>query len=458
MGPNLGFALFLILLLLAPEIPVPGFKAEVSVSPGAVGLVIWLMLGARLPLRAVLKMPLVLALVIFSVYTLVVSMNAGSLVSIAYAAQYAFYGVLGGVLIPAYLLQRARQGRLGEVWRILAWIGGIYLVGLVVSLWTGPFYPYQVGMFEKHYEGIDIPRGVGFSGSANAAGGVAAVLAAFFLFLYRPSGRPKLMLAALSIAGVVATLSRSAILSTAVAMGLLVVLLVLQAVLVRGAVRMRVPILPAALISLGLVLGLVSFQQPLVAAAWERLFLDPSQTDQDVEARFEKWQNGITAWGTKPLVEKAIGSGFRASESVASTGAYMTAHSAYIEMLNDFGLLGLLMFTAILAVAFLASVVRLFVRPYDHPSRFCLVGLTALMIHNLTQVFFYDVAIVTLLILLFTCSELIRLFNKSMRAPRAWAAQSAAPAGAAGTVTPAATSLSARRLRLSEAVPRDGAR
>src|SRR5690606_15942337 len=147
---DLGFAVFLTLLLLAPGFPVPGFAAKSSVSPAAAGLVVWFMLAPRLPLRAVLTMPTVLGLIGFSIYALLVSLASGSLLSIAYGAQYAFYAVLGGLLIPGYLVHKIRQGREAAAWRILAWVGAIYVAGIIVSYWTGPIWTFQ-GPGGKHY-------------------------------------------------------------------------------------------------------------------------------------------------------------------------------------------------------------------------------------------------------------------------------------------------------------------
>jgi hypothetical protein len=79
----MGFAFFLGLLLLAPEIPVGPLSSSVdaSVSPAAAGLVVWFMLAPRLPVRAVLRMPTLMALLGFSIYVLLVSLRSGHLLS-----------------------------------------------------------------------------------------------------------------------------------------------------------------------------------------------------------------------------------------------------------------------------------------------------------------------------------------------------------------------------------------
>lgn len=404
--PNIGFGLFLVLLLIAPQVPVGGFDARVNVPLGAAGLVLWLMLAPRLPMRAVLSMPTILGLIAFSLYAWLVSFYSGRLIAIEYGAQYAFYAVVGGVLIPAYVVHRTRQGRQAEVWRILAWVGAIYLGGIIVSLWTGPIYPHQVGYADKLYGSLLIPRGTGFSDGANAAGGISAVLATLYLFLYRPSGRRPLLLAVLGVAGMIATLSRSAMAAFGAAICVAAVVVVLHAVLVRGTVRLRLPLVPTALLSLGIIVGVVSFQQPIVAAAWQRLVLDQVQRENDVNLRLQIWEGHASAWTGKSFANQLAGSGFKSSGVIQGTTAYHTAHNAYLEILNDFGIVGLLIFGAAVTVALLKALYYSLMQPDNKLAMFCLTGLVVLAVHDLAEIFFYNMGVLSLLIILLTCGEL----------------------------------------------------
>ena len=406
--PRLGFGLFLVTLLIAPRVPVGGFAASVSISLGAVGLVLWLMLAPRLPVRAVLTMPTILGLIGFSVYAWLISFYSGSLTAVAYGAQYALYAVGGGALIPAYILHSERQGRLAEVWRVVAWVGAIYLGGIIVSLWTGPIYPYQVASGGKIYGSFVIPRGSGFSQSVNAAGGISAVLATFYLFLYRPSGRLSLPLSALGLAGLVATLSRSAVVAFGAAVCVSAVVLALHAILIRGAVRvrLRLPVVPIALLSAAIIAGVVSFQQPIVAAAWQRLLLDREQQTTDVDTRLQIWQGHASAWASKDFADQLTGSGFRSSGLIENSNVYSSAHNVYIEFLIDFGIVGLLIFVGTIMTAWLKALYVVFVQRDNRLAMFCLTGLTVLIVHDMTEDFFYDMVTLTFLILLLTCGEL----------------------------------------------------
>jgi hypothetical protein len=384
---NIGFALFLVLLLIAPGIPLSGTGTTASVSPAAVGLVAWFMLSPRLPVRVILSMPTLLALIGFSLYVLLGSLASGKPISIAYAIQYAFYTVAAGAMIPAYLIHRTRQDRQAEAWRILAWVGEIYLAGIIVSLWTGPLYQGHIESSGKAYGELTVPRGSGFAESVNAAAGIAAVFAALYLIAYRPSGRrPSFLLAVLGLAGLIATLSRSAIIAFAIAVCFLGVLMALRAVCVRGRIHGRLPVVPAALALLCGIVGVVSFELPIVEAAWQRLVLDQT-----------------VRWGDKPLAEQVLGSGFRSGNT--SGGVFHTSHNFYIEALNDFGIIGVMIFVSILAVSLSRTAWYVVMRSSDRLSMFCVVGITTLAVHNMTQVFFYDAATLIFLILLLACSE-----------------------------------------------------
>jgi hypothetical protein len=280
-----------------------------AISPGVIGLVVWFMLAPRLPALAVLRMPTVMALFGFAVYVLLGSLASGRLVSIAYALQYAFYILVGGVLIAGYIEHRTRQGRQAEVWRILAWVGAIYVAGIIISVWTGPIYAYRLSQGGKHYGSLLIPRYVGFSESVNVAGGIAAVVAAFFLLLYPSSRLHSAALALLSMLGMVLTLSRSAIGALISAVALLGMLLAVRAIFVRGKVRLRIRLLPVGLVVLVIVAGIASYQQPIVADTWQKLALDQSYRDQDIDARLEHWNDGLKRWIDLPLTEKIIGAG-----------------------------------------------------------------------------------------------------------------------------------------------------
>src|SRR5690606_38378891 len=87
-------------------------------------------------------------------------------------------------------------------------------------------------------------------------------------------------------------------------------------------------------------------------------------------------------------------------------GVYISSHNAYIEMLNDFGLLGVIIFISTLTAGLLRALYLVLTHRNCTLAAFCVVGLTAMAVHNATQVFFYSTATMVMLILLLTCGEL----------------------------------------------------
>lgn len=392
-----GFALTLALLLLAPGIPVGSGFASLA----GLGLVIWFFLSFDQPLLMFQRLPSLLGLLAFAVYALLVSLASLQSGSIIYAVQFGFYVLMAAMLLPAYL---GNEQRRRNAWRIVAVIGSIYCVGLLVSLVTGPIYPWQARGWHKFYDGVWIPRGHGFSDAANTAGGIAAVLVCFSMFLYRRSPT-RVALAALMVAGVLATLSRGAIAAFIAAIAFIVFLAAVRPLLGAPVARVRMFAIRSGTLILFASLPLAAIVlQPvleMVEPAAKRLFLDGEYRTQDIALRLDQWLGGAERWANRDsMVVQMFGAGFR-SGGIDEGGIYTTAHNAYVEALLDFGVVGLLLFGMLLMV----TIVRFsagFVQPL---GRFALAGLMVLIVHNGTEVFFWTPEMAVLLVLLMTCGE-----------------------------------------------------
>ena len=215
-----------------------------------------------------------------------------------------------GALIPAYILHSERQGRLAEVWRVVAWVGAIYLGGIIVSLWTGPIYPYQVASGGKIYGSFVIPRGSGFSQSVNAAGGIRRGARHVLLVSVSTLGAPLVAAERARPRGPGWDLvqERSGRLWRG---GLRVGQSSGSAPHIDTGRRARAPapaLLLRSLPSAAIIAGVVSFQQPIVAAAWQRLLLDREQQTTDVDTRLQIWQGHASAWASKDFADQLTGS------------------------------------------------------------------------------------------------------------------------------------------------------
>src|SRR3712207_3252703 len=100
---HFAFSLFLILMLIAPKVPlsIGGAPSQSSASLGFIGLVVWAMLSPNHLIRIVRPNIMItsVTLVAFGFYALYISLLSSNIVSMLYAAQYLFYLLFGFVLL-----------------------------------------------------------------------------------------------------------------------------------------------------------------------------------------------------------------------------------------------------------------------------------------------------------------------------------------------------------------------
>lgn len=400
---DFGFALTLALLLLAPGIPFgAGF-----VSVAGFGFVLWFLLSADLPLLRFLRVPSLLGLIGFAIYALLVSMANAKPGAIVYAVQFGGYVLLASMLLPAYL---SDEGRRRNAWRIVAVIGGVYCIGLMVSIWSGPIYPWQANGWHKAYGDLQIARAMGFGESAGVAGGIAAVFACFAFFVYRRRERLVLPLIVLTLASLLATGTRSAIAAFLAAVIMLAILGAVRPLLgspvTRRAMTMRAgTIVLCAAVPLVIIAATPAFYS--MTPAVERLVLDDHHRTNDIAMRLSTWQEGLNKWAARDeIAVQMFGAGFRSGGITARRGVYDTSHNAYIEALLDFGVVGLLLFGSFLLVTMVRFAGGLMRRPGQRMLAFAFTGLAVLVVHNGGQVFFWTPEVAVLMVLLLACGEL----------------------------------------------------
>lgn len=141
-----GFTLFMLLLLVAPQIPIklPGGSARSCVSLGLAGLVVWFLARPKRMLsfpRMSVSHPLFL-IIVFAVYAFIVSLLSASIVSIAYSFHFLAYAVIGTILFRRYAENFVSTNRRDKN-SIFFGIAIIYSIGMLISVLTGPIYPHQ---------------------------------------------------------------------------------------------------------------------------------------------------------------------------------------------------------------------------------------------------------------------------------------------------------------------------
>ena len=175
---HLGFGLFLLLLLVAPKLPVAlsGGAARSGVSLGFIGFIGWYLLCPE----RLFRYPVITVrhaffwVLAFALYAFIISLLSTKTVSIAYSIQFLFYSVCGIALMgcralrPAPLHSHTSRS-------ILFAVGITYCLGVLVSVYVGPIYSHQTLATRRHWGGFIIPQGIGFAESQNIAGAVTIV-------------------------------------------------------------------------------------------------------------------------------------------------------------------------------------------------------------------------------------------------------------------------------------------
>lgn len=406
---HIGFALFMLLLLIAPKIPIkiPGGIERSSVSLGLAGLIIWFLTypGKIFHLPQIAPSHPLFWIILFAIYAFVVSLFSLSIVSIAYSVQFLAYAVLGTIL-----MRRSAQDLLKTNWQstdiILSGIALIYSVGILISLFTGPIYPHQTFWTIRHWGGLNIQQGVGFSESQNAAGAVAIFFIAAGAYMPRNETNQKQILVCLPLLALLATLSRSAIISFLLAFTLLFCLDKLSVITQRD--RNKAPAVKdtgLVLLVLGFavvaaLLGIYLVNKSLLQAVLSGFGLSggPSVIWSDFCARLDLWRRGLNTWASKGLPAMVFGSGFRKSMAISSYGTWYTPHNVYIAILGDFGIVGLVLFLTAIFKAMVHYARPLLTGKARRSEKFGLMVVSAMSIHNLTGEFFYSPICLSLLI------------------------------------------------------------
>jgi len=407
-----GFALFMLLLLIAPQIPIriPGGIEKSCVSLGLAGLIIWFFANPKkmfFPPRIGAWHPLFWIL-IFTAYVFVVSLLSGSMVSIAYSLQYLLYVVLGTILMKQYGSNFANMN-CKRARSILFAIGIVFSIGIVVSLFTGPIYPHQVRATQRHWEGLTIQQGVGFSESQNIAGPVVIFFLAACTYMYHRKIWKKWILLTLLLSGLLATLSRGAIFSFGLALAFVFCLdsvdLFVQRAGIKVSLLKNVGFLAftAACLVIPTIVVIYWTNKPLLRALLSGFGLSQgySVVSSDASLRFGHWAWGLNTWASGNLLKMLFGGGFRSSMVAADYGAWKDAHNMYITILGDFGIVGLTLFLGALFGAFFRYARLFLTDKAGRAERFGLMALLALSIDNMTGPYFYSPICLSLLIFVF---------------------------------------------------------
>lgn len=417
--------LFIVLLsamLISPKLSLPfaGLADKSGLSMGIFGLALYVIARPGYLLRRKgwrYSFP-VKWLLIFSGYALLISLVTLNPVLVAYAGQYLVYIWFSAFILGAYLRKAARMEQLHVVYKIIAWIGLVYALAVLVSLRTGPLYSHHAMDYGRLWGGVYIQQGVGFSDGPNGAASILIVLCSFFMFKYRFLDRRAWIFSLAAVLALLATISRSAILSFLIGIAAWLVvegvrIFVHKKTLSRSAVfsfrSAGFVVLILSFLALVLLLNnSENFQAVLNSIARGFGINDEFGTfGTDVSIRTALWDQGLALWSGGSVFERFFGLGFRGSFSLADGVAWITPHNAYIAMLGDFGLIGTFFFIAAVFWGALKMAVKYVKHSWREEERAAFVALAGLIAHNMTEVFFYSPILMSMLVLMLTLGSFL---------------------------------------------------
>lgn len=409
------FLLFLLLLLVAPKLPLSylGLPDKSSLSFGIVGLIIWALFSPKhiAVVRYARAQLETWFLAVFVFYALAVSFMLGGVVSVAYALQYFIYVLLGFFLFSNYINSLAPSGRPRIFLSILNAVGIIFALGCIISIWTGPIYPHQVIFTARLWGELYIQQGVGFSENQNQAGGVLIFFASLALFgSYKDNRVLKFWPFYVIFLALLSTMSRSAVYSFLLSLSVWA-LLKLTRVLGFSKINKRGLwiIFGIFLFCLGAISAwhtVRSYDHDLAVAVAQGFDLSDEIFSADTSIRAALWQESISRWSDAGTINQVFGKGFRNSMTV-DDDAWISAHNAYLVILGDFGIVGLALFLLPLIFLMIRLAGRILTEKTDSKfSDFAFVSLMGLLIHNMSEAFFYSPAIISITLLTMTISSL----------------------------------------------------
>lgn len=411
---HIGFSSFLVFLLIAPKIPIhiAGGSERSSISLGFVGFIIWFLLCPNYLLRfpkKKLPLPLII-LVFFAFYAFLVSFMSTNLISLIYSVQFLFYTVACSVFFKKYFLKAKSCDSIGITLRIFFVIMVIYALGVLVSVLTGPIYPWQTIYTLRPWGGMWIRQGVGFSEAQNMAAEILLIFAAAAIYLYHGDSIKKTILIILSLAALFSTLCRSPIIAFLVAIAALLVLDFGCYLLLSFKIKKRALVDTSYLLIGILIFAIIAFStlivnEQLFSAIFSGFNLGRGGSARaDLAKRVAIWTNSLVNWSSLNSVTAIIfGRGFRSSMGIVSeTGAWATSHNLFITILAEFGIIGLLIFISFFITSLLEFFSVLIKRNNvvaNSAARFGFLSVFAIMIHNLAGEFLYSPVLISMIIL-----------------------------------------------------------
>jgi O-antigen ligase len=368
-----------------------------------------------------------------AVYQFAITVVSMHPVEILYALQWLLYVMLAAWLLSGYYQLATQLGRQHAIWHDLEVMALLYAGGLLVSLWTGPFYLWQVGWYERTVGNVTIASAVGFGDGSQGAGATMMMLAPFALFS-TSRGFRKATESSLVLVGLFVTFSRgplvgfiggSLVVSTIGGLlflagwarirrgHLMVVLTVLIVVVVFFAIA-----LGSAVAEHGGTGGYANAVISMVAPTSGSVFM------QDLGSRAAIWRYGLSKFAGTSSLELIFGHGFRSASEVnintsytVGATAWLSMHNSYIEWVFDFGIVGglLMLLWCLLTTWRCLTGIGSRGQGWHRANVVASVGLVSFAILNMSETYFYGTELMVLMLVVAELPSLSQPCNSRRR-------------------------------------------
>ncbi len=246
---------------------------------------------------------------------------------------------------------------------------GIESILAVISSFTGPMYGYVVLWYGPRF-GTSVYRAVGTMDSTNSLGGLLAFGA--LVCLFAPAAvlplRRSLLVVAL-LAGVILSQSKSAFFSVLISF---VIISIVGSRWRLMSTRELWTMIGSQALALIVVSGVFYVYGEAVADNMSHDYMDRAALSERVIEKIAEFD-----W-----IQTLFGVGFHGVDYVnPATGAWITAHDSYINLMADLGVCGFLLVVSL----FIAMSVSIFKNREWH----LLAGLLGLLLHFVTEAFLY---------------------------------------------------------------------
>lgn len=389
------FFIFFLFLLIFPKLPLSADGTSLNLA--IIILFIWFGYNSLKFKSITYNKSIFLNLfIIFSIFFLITSLLSFKIVVLLNAFQFLVYVILFSLILNKYLHEVQLANDFVTTASLINFVGLIYAIGSILSIFTGPIYPFQVGDNQRIWGQLIIQQGVGFGVNQNSVGGILVLLLIFCFFFIKT--KYKYLQLLIYFLGILSTVSRSSFMSLVI--GFLIYKIILffkKRTLSKASIK-------NLLIFTLIFLALFFYFKVEYNDYYEVFKIGLGLGDIDIKdseaGRFDAWSNSFSKWHEASFFDKLFGVGYKNSSEIFE-GKYISSHNLFIQYLLDSGLLGFIIFFLSIFSFIFNILRRIFKFEYTHLHFYFLFSITSLLIHNFTETFLYGVDYVSFLIFLF---------------------------------------------------------